>query len=263
MIPAIIAGVAALGAAAANAYSSHEALDATNKGARNAANQTASAWDSLSRTYDKNASTIQGYANKVNSVYDDKTLAQWQAAYKQALATDPSSLTYTPTDFDYTKSVEDFYDRAWQTNSDAQMRALERSAANAGQLYSSALQSNIAGQVSRNANNAYEAARNAYLSDKGLELNKWQAENTNLANQASQNLSAYNTRTTNLGNGLASALSAQGQIAQAQIGNNNAAAQSWANLLAAYTNQVANAGDYGTRSFAQFQTPSSGSSKLY
>ena len=169
----------------------------------------------------------------------------------------PDDFMYNPTDFDYSKNIEDFYDKAWETNANAQQRALERSAANGGGLYSSGLINNTASLMSENANKAYKEAREAYFQDKGLALDQWKAYNDMLKNKATTRLGVMEAYGQNLNNGLG----LYGDITSARISNNNSAADAYANMNSTYSNLVSQAGGRSVNPFGSFTAPTQ--QKLY
>lgn len=260
MLPLIAAGAMALAGAGINAYQNSKANSEAQAGAANAANQAANAWSNLSKAYSANEDLLRDYESKVDEVYTPEMLAAASSQYK-AMLSDPDSLYYDPTEFDYDKSVEDFYDKAWLTNANAQQRALERSAANAGGLYSSGLINNTASLMSENATNAYKEAREAYYQDKNLALQQWQAYNDMLANKASSRLGVMNAYGSAMNNGLGY----YGDITSARISNQNSAADAYANLAGTYSNLVSQAGNKSVNPWANFTAPTQQAStqKLY
>lgn len=260
MLPLIAAGGMAIAGAGINAYQNYKANEAAQKGARDAANQAVAAWSNLSNAYDANEQLLREYESKVGDVYTPEMLAAASENYRKMLS-DPNSLFYEPTDFDYGKSVEDFYDKAWETNANAQQRALERSAANAGGLYSSGLVNNTASLMSENATKAYKEAREAYMQDKGLALQQWQAYNDMLKNRASSRLGVMEA----YGGAMKNGLGYYGDITSARISNQNSAADAYANMAGTYSNLVSQAGGRNVNPWASFKAPtqSAAPQKLY
>ena len=260
MLPLIAAGGMALAGAGINAYQNYKANEAAQKGARDAANQAVAAWSNLSNAYDANEQLLREYESKVGDVYTPEMLAAASENYRKMLS-DPNSLFYEPTDFDYGKSVEDFYDKAWETNANAQQRALERSAANAGGLYSSGLVNNTASLMSENATKAYKEAREAYMQDKGLALQQWQAYNDMLKNRASSRLGVMEA----YGGAMKNGLGYYGDITSARISNQNSAADAYANMAGTYSNLVSQAGGRNVNPWASFKSPTQNAApkKLY
>ena len=260
MLPLIAAGGMALAGAGINAYQNYKANEAAQKGARDAANQAVAAWSNLSNAYDANEQLLREYESKVGDVYTPEMLDAASENYRKMLS-DPNSLFYEPTDFDYGKSVEDFYNKAWETNANAQQRALERSAANAGGLYSSGLVNNTASLMSENATKAYKEAREAYMQDKGLALQQWQAYNDMLKNRASSRLGVMEA----YGGAMKNGLGYYGDITSARISNQNSAADAYANMAGTYSNLVSQAGGRNVNPWASFKSPTQNAApqKLY
>lgn len=256
MIPMLIAGGAALAGSLINANSQSRANREAQQGAANAANSAAAAWGELSGNYAANEQTLRDYEDKVGQTYDPALLQSLSTQYRKMLES-PDDFVYNPTDFDYTKNIEDFYDKAWETNANAQQRALERSAANGGGLYSSGLINNTASLMSENATNAYKEAREAYFQDKGLALDEWKAYNDMLNNSASSKLGVMTAYGNNLNNGLG----LYGDITSARISNNNSAADAYANLAGTYSNLVSQAGNRSVNGFGSYSAPTQ--QKLY
>jgi hypothetical protein len=138
---------------------------------------------------------------------------------------------------------------------------LERSAANAGGLYSSGLVNNTASLMSENATNAYKEAREAYFQDKGLALQQWQAYNDMLKNKASSKLGVMEAYGGAMNNGLGYF----GDITSARISNQNSAADAYANMEGTYSNLVSQAGKRSVNPWASFKAPtqSAAPQKLY
>lgn len=259
MLPMLLAGGAVLAGSALNAYTQAEANKQAQKGARDAAERASDAWNQLSGNYSANEKILSGYEDRVGQTYSPEMLQSLSTQYRKMLAS-PDDFYYNPTDFDYTKNIEDFYDKAWETNANAQQRALERSAANAGGLYSSGLINNTASLMSENANKAYKEAREAYFQDKGLALDQWKVYNDMLKNKASTKLGVMEAYGQNINNGLG----LYGDITSARISNNNSAADAYANLAGTYSNLVSQAGGRSVNPFAAYTAPTQSQvSKLY
>lgn len=255
-IPMLIAGGAALAGAGVNALSNYYANKQAQRGARDAANAAANAWNQVSGNYAANEKVLRDYEGKVGQTYNPELLDSLSKQYRTMLES-PDDFMYNPTDFDYSKNIEDFYDKAWETNANAQQRALERSAANGGGLYSSGLINNTASLMSENANKAYKEAREAYFQDKGLALDQWKAYNDMLKNKATTRLGVMEAYGQNLNNGLG----LYGDITSARISNNNSAADAYANMNSTYSNLVSQAGGRSVNPFGNFTAPTQ--QKLY
>jgi hypothetical protein len=246
----LIAGGTALAGAIINANAQNRANREAQQGAANAANRAAAAWGELSGNYTANEQTLRDYEGKVGQTYSPEMLQSLSTQYRKMLKS-PEEFMYNPTDFDYTKNIEDFYDKAWETNANAQQRALERSAANGGGLYSSGLINNTASLMSENANKAYKEAREAYFQDKGLALEQWKAYNDMLKNKASSKLGVMGA----YGGAMSNGLGYYGDITSARISNQNSAADAYANMSGTYSNLVSQAGNRSVNPWASFKAP--------
>ena len=256
MIPLLVAGGAALTGSIINAYSQYKANKEAQQGAANAADRAAEAWGQLRGNYTANEDVLRDYEGRVGQTYSPEMLQSLSTQYRKMLES-PEEFMYNPTDFDYTKNIEDFYDKAWETNANAQQRALERSAANSGGLYSSGLINNTASLMSENANKAYKEAREAYFQDKGLALDQCKAYNDMLKSKASSKLGVMEAYGQNINNGLG----LYGDITSARISNNNSAADAYANLAGTYSNLVSQAGNRSVNNFGGYAAPTQ--QKLY
>ena len=209
--------------------------------ARNAANSISNSWNASKGAYDSAASNIDDYGNTVTAAYgDDTAIGNAGTQYQQAA--NKQSDTYKADDFSYDGGVNDFYDKAWQTNNDAQNSALERSAASSGNLYASNTAGNIAKNTSANANRAYKEAMEAYQSDYSNKVNAYNAEQSAAQQEGSQNITADQNRTSNLANYLSSATSASSDVNTAKANNTLAKANAYQSTASEYASQLANAG---------------------
>jgi hypothetical protein len=248
MIGAAIAGAAASAAgpiigSVIDYYSAKAARNAS----RNAANSGVTTAQNAYNSANAQNADIDSYVNQYKNLlaasgYSDDDIANYASQYQSALASlGNSENKYKATDFDYDKSVEDFYDKAWKTNNDTQLQGLANSAANAGGLYGSGLQKQMASTTSANATNAYKDALSAYEADKGLAENTWAQQNTNLLNQANSNMNNASALTNAYNNALATGLNNQSELTSAQIQQ----AQNKQNLINNYANigsQLASSG---------------------
>ena len=244
---AILGGLASVGGSALGAYANYKAnqdtLNSQESGAQSAANAIANSTGSVLQSYDDVNSMLNNYYNQMTgtgSLYDSGSVANANSAYQKLL--NGEGTTYTPTEFSYGKNINDFYDKAWQTNNQSQMRALEGSAANAGNLYSSGLLNNMASTTSANATNAYKDARDAYLSDKGLAEQTWAAGESN--NQAAANNAL--TRETNYGNYLGNYNDFLSNYQSSMANNELAKSSAYQTAMNNYAAQLANAGGKST-----------------
>lgn len=252
MIPLVIAAAASAaanaGASAYNTYANTQARRSAEKGAANAANAIKSGYESTTDARTDIDKMLDSYYNKMGAVYGDI----------DAVGDEYSSLllgngtTFTPDQFDYSKTVEDFYDPAWQVNNQAQMRALENSAANSGKLFSSGLQANMAGTTAANATNAYKEAREAFYTDKQLAQDQWYKRNQLAKDAASLNL----TRTGLLGDYTQGYNDWLSNYTNAKVNNTSDAISEYNEALDNYVKMAAQSGGRVDGSFGSFSTPS-------
>lgn len=242
----IAAGAAGVTSGIIDSYTKAKAAAQSQRGARNAANTLTSGWNSTKTAYDKAGNAIDSQGNIVSSVYGDSTdLENAGSSYQDLLNSTPE--TYKASEFNYDKDVNDFYDKAWEVNNNAQLRALEGSAANAGHLYSSGLLNNMASTTSANATNAYKEAQDAYQTDKSNEQRIWAGNEAAKQAESTQGLEAYKTKTSNLSDYLSGATSAWGDVNNAKANLATAQGSSYQDYLNNLTNLQAQAGDYGSK----------------
>lgn len=231
-----------------NAYANRKAQRAAEKGAANAAGTIKSGYESTSAARTDIDKALDKYYEKMGSVYGDIDAVGKE--YSSLLL--GNGTTFTPDQFDYTKTVEDFYDPAWQVNNQAQMRALENSAANTGKLFSSGLQQNMAGTTAANATNAYKEAREAYYTDKNLAQDQWYKRNQLAKDAASLNLQRAGLAgdyTTGYNDWLSNYVNAKQSNITQGISDYNTALDNYAKM-------VAQSGGRVSSSFGNFTSPS-------
>jgi len=109
--------------------------------------------------------------------------------------------------FNYDKSIEDFYDPAFQLSANMANDAINNSQATAGNMFSSDTANKLAAKNNVLATQMYDDARQAFNADKSLEQSIWagneaakQAEATSNANLASARVGAYGNGMSNLSN---------------------------------------------------------------
>lgn len=249
MIPALIAGGAAAGSLLGSVYdtlSRNKATQRAQEAAGKAADATAEGYKSAALERTNIDNLLDQYYAKMGKVYGD--IDSIGNEYSSLLLGDGT--VFNPTDFDYTKTVEDFYDPAWQVNNQAQMRALENSAANSGKLFSSGLQQNMAGTTAANATNAYKEAREAYYTDKNLAQDQWYKANQLAKDRASLNLN----RAGLLGdytNGFNDWLS---NYTNAKQSNASAGISDYMNALNNYTNLMSQSDGTSSNAFPSYQS---------
>lgn len=247
MVPALIVGGALAAASIANnmynASQQEKAANRAEEGALMAAGSVADAWGNTKKTYDENKGYIDKFGNKITDLYgDEAAVKEYAAKYKDLLSQDMSDAIYNPTDFNYQGSIEQFYDKGWKLNNQMQLDALENSASNAGNLYSSGLINQMSTTASANAEKAYKDALEAYMKDKQIEADIWGTEEGNKQAAAKQYLDLYRGQLDAYGRYMGDAMGAWGDYTSALINNNNSKANTYANYVGNYTNLLANAG---------------------
>ena len=109
--------------------------------------------------------------------------------------------------FSYDKSIQDFYDPAFQLSVNMANDAINSSQAFGGDMFSSDTANKLAAKNNVLATQMYDEARDAMAQDKGLEQSIWagneaakQAAANSAADLAGMRLNAYGTGMSNLGN---------------------------------------------------------------
>lgn len=178
MIPLIVGGAIAAGSIASNLYNSYKNREAA-----------AEAYDRIQGAADAavnaNAADIQSYKNLIASQY-----GQGAANYQDALAKFLNSDVYQNEGFTPTGSVEDFYDPYANQRVDAAMSAINQSAANGGNRFSSDFISRVGAKQQAMASEEWEKAYNKLMADRNQQLAIWQNNSQNAWN----NYNATNER---------------------------------------------------------------------
>jgi len=169
------------------------------------------------------------------------------AKYNQALAGIENLQGYNADNlFSYDKTIQDFYDPAFQLSVDMANDAINNSQAFGGDMFSSDTANKLAAKNNVLATQMYDDARDAMQADKSLEQSIWagnesakQAAADSQSNLANMRMNAYGTGMSNLSD------AHQGYIAN-MMGINS----DYAGDMTDYLGSVANlkAQDPGTRS---------------
>ena len=169
------------------------------------------------------------------------------AKYNQALSGIENLQGYNADNlFSYDKTIQDFYDPAFQLSVDMANDAINNSQAFGGNMFSSDTANKLAAKNNVLATQMYDDARDAMQADKSLEQSIWagnesakQAAADSQSNLANMRLNAYGTGMSNLSD------AQQGYIAN-MMGINS----DYAGDMTDYLGSVANlkAQDPGTRS---------------
>jgi len=243
MIPAlVVAGVGALAQAGSNMYAADKAAEANEyarQGAANAAYTMSKGYENVKGTYDSNNAKIKELENKLNTIYGDDAIIN---RYKSLLNSDMSDAIYNPSAWTDKHSIEEYYDKAWKLNNQTQLDALEASASNAGRLYSSGLQNQMLSTASANASKAYKDAMEAYLKEKGIDVDIWKGEEANKLASSQQYLDKYKTQLNAASDYTKAGTDLWSDVTSAYINNANAKANTYTNYLSEYAKQIAAAG---------------------
>lgn len=229
---------------ALSALSGTSSRNATHKAVQTALDTLEGTSDYANQLYNTSTQNLSNMMDSTTALYGDtSTAASDLSAAKEAL----SNLEgYTASDFTYDKTVDDFYDPAFNLSVNMANDAINGSQAAGGNLFSSETGNKLAAQNQVLATQIYNDAQNAYNSDKSLESSIWSAEEGN--KQAEANSAANIAQTNyNVANDTASALSSANQAYYTGL---NDATSNYYNNLSNYAAQVANlqASDPGTSS---------------
>ena len=205
-----------------NLSRANAALDEAMQAAKDAASQ--------------NNSLYSQYMNKVNQNYGN------QAGQYDQRVQDLENLTpYDAGQFNYDKSIEDFYSKAANQRVNKATNAITNSMANAGNMFSSDYTDALAAKQQALASEEWDKAFDKYQQDRSRALNEF-STNANIGQQTYSNL--YNKNKDLLGlsqNALDNTTNAFGSYVQGLANNNNMLAQNQANIaMQKAANQMAN-----------------------
>lgn len=163
----------------------------------------------------KNAGLYQQYMNKVNNAYGGEAAKMGDRV--QAL----EDLTpYDAGQFNYDKSIEDFYSKAANQRVNKATNAITNSMANAGNMFSSDYTDALAAKQQALASEEWDKAFEKYNQDRSRALNEF-STNANIGQQTYNNL--YNKNKDLLGisqNAQDNTLNAFGTYTQGLANNN-------------------------------------------
>lgn len=126
---------------------------------------------------------LQGMLDANQTIYG--TPEQASLALKQAQAGLNGVNPYQAGEFNYNKSIDDFYDKALGIRMNSANDAIHQSQALGGSLFSSDTANKLTAQAQVLGSQAYNDALTAYQTDKGLEQSIWQGNES--ARQAAAN----------------------------------------------------------------------------
>lgn len=124
--------------------------------------------------YAQNEADLQRYYQTMDDKYGGDE-AKRREAIERFLNGEPVHVQ----DFSYDKSVEDFLDPAAGMRAQNAMRAIENSAANAGNLYSSDFLKELGQQQQALASEEWQKSYDRLMQDRQAQLNQWQANANN------------------------------------------------------------------------------------
>ena len=194
-----------------NLSRANAALDQASQAAQNAAN--------------KNNSLYQQYLNKVNTNYGTQA-----GQYDQRVKDLEDVTPYDAGQFDYNKSIEDFYSKAANQRVNKATNAITNSMANAGNMFSSDYADALAAKQQALASEEWDKAFEKYNADRSRALQEF-STNANIGQQTYSNM--YNKNKDLLGlsqNALDNTTNAFGSYVQGLASNNNMLAQNQANI---------------------------------
>lgn len=194
-----------------NLSRANAALDEAGKAAQNAAN--------------KNNSLYEQYMNKVNNAYGNQA-----GQYDQRVQDLENVTPYDAGQFNYDKSIEDFYSKAANQRVNKATNAITNSMANAGNMFSSDYTDALAAKQQALASEEWDKAFEKYNADRSRALNEF-STNANIGQQTYSNM--YNKNKDLLGlsqNALDNTTNAFGSYVQGLANNNNMLAQNQANI---------------------------------
>lgn len=194
-----------------NVSQANAALDDAYKAAEDAAGQ--------------NASLYSQYMNKVNNAYGGEA-----AKMGDRVAALEELTPYDAGQFDYNKSIEDFYSKAANQRVNKATNAITNSMANAGNMFSSDYTDALAAKQQALASEEWDKAFDKYQQDRSRALNEF-STNANIGQQTYSNM--YNKNKDLLGisqNAQDNTLNAFGTYTQGLANNNSMLAQNKANI---------------------------------
>jgi hypothetical protein len=193
MIPAIIAGAVAAGSIASSLYNGSKDREARS----DMVNRLGEMKAQSDNQYDQILRDIAGYYDRRGSL----GTAQDASAYKQAIADyNPDSFVYTPTEFSYNKTRDDFINPYMQTIIGDEVANVQHSAAGAGLGRGSGAAQAIAQAVAEKENELFKEAQQEYKDDRNFEYQKYNDYARQMQEALNQKRAATDTKLTMQGN---------------------------------------------------------------
>lgn len=197
-----------------NVDAANDALDEAYSAAKNAASQ--------------NDGLYKQYMDKVSGAYGNQA-----GQYDQRVADLESVTPYDAGQFNYNKSVNDFYSKAANQRVNKATNAITNSMANAGNMFSSDYTDALAAKQQALASEEWDKAFDRYSKDRSQALQEF-STNANIGQQTYNNL--YNKNKDLLGlsqNALDNTTNAFGSYVQGLANNNSMLAQNQATIAQA------------------------------
>lgn len=175
-----------------------------------------------------NKTLYQNYLNKVNGTYGD--MANKYGDYATQLE---NTQVYDPGEFNFgsfDENKDQYYSKFANQRAQQATNAITNSAANAGNMFSSDFNDQLAAKQQALASEEWDKAYGRYMQDRQQNLSEWQA-NTNAQNTVFQN--TYNKNKDLLGmaqNAQDNTMNAYGSYISNLAGQNNTDAQNAANI---------------------------------
>lgn len=195
MIPAIVAGVAALGSAAGTYFGNRYAADKAAQSRARAANE-------IARMQGESSDYYKAMINGIDQYYDKRGglgTATDVKNYKDAIgAYDPNAYVLDMTDptnqFNYGKTADDFVNPYMDRIIGDTAQTVQHTAAGAGLGRGSGAAASIADAVAKKNEELYNDAYNRFTDDRQFAYNKYADYINNRQNQLKQLQSASDTK---------------------------------------------------------------------
>lgn len=218
MIP-LIAGGIALAGGALNAYNQYQ----QGKNAEAMYNKLAGMASDVEQA---NQRDINAYKSFLERQYGGDA-----ARYSQALQDFLASDVYQNEGFDYDKSINDFFDPAYNQRVHDSMRAIEQQGANGGNSYSTDYLTRLGGKMQRLASDEWQNAYNRLMQDRTQQLNEWSQNSQNAWNNYNANVQKQQYGIGQYGGARDAYANGYGSVLGAGMQNRTAGLQSQANAM--------------------------------
>lgn len=193
MIPAIIAGAVAAGSIASSLYNSSKDREARE----DMVNRLGEMKAQSDNQYDQILRDITSYYENRGSLGEAKDVT----AYKDAIAGyNPDSFVYTPSEFTYNKTRDDFLNPYMQAIVGDEVANVQHSAAGAGLGRGSGAAQAIAQAVAEKENELFKEAQQEYKDDRSFEYQKYNDYARQMQEALNQKRAATETKLTMQGN---------------------------------------------------------------